>query len=264
MQQNMGGDPPADAGGPVNVVCIKWGTAYSPDYVNRLYGMVARNLSRPFRFVCFTDDARGIIPAVECAPIPPLNEPAAGPGGGWRKLSLLAPQLLDLKGMALFLDLDVLITGSLDCFFDLPGQLCIIENWTQRGKGIGNSSVFRFDVGSLADAYRRFNDNPDEAARPYSNEQAYLSLTPKSVTMRFWPDRWVRSFKVHCVRFAPLRPFLAPHIPHDARIIAFHGFPKMDEAAAGKKLWEPSKHPKSTMPWFWRKAPWIDDIWMRA
>ena len=35
----------------VNVLCMKWGTKYSADYVNTLYSMVARNMSRDFRFV---------------------------------------------------------------------------------------------------------------------------------------------------------------------------------------------------------------------
>ena len=29
------------------VICINWGTKYGPDYVNRLYGMVARNITPP-------------------------------------------------------------------------------------------------------------------------------------------------------------------------------------------------------------------------
>ena len=40
-----------------NVVCIKWGEKYSAEYVNRLYGMVQRQLSLPHRFVCLTEDS---------------------------------------------------------------------------------------------------------------------------------------------------------------------------------------------------------------
>ena len=36
---------------PVNVLCLKWGNYYGPEYVNRLYAGVKRNLHRPFRFV---------------------------------------------------------------------------------------------------------------------------------------------------------------------------------------------------------------------
>ncbi len=54
----------------VNVVCMKWGTLYGPEWVNRLYGMVARNTTWNVRFVCFTDDRTGIRKEVETLPIP--------------------------------------------------------------------------------------------------------------------------------------------------------------------------------------------------
>ena len=61
----------------VNVITIKWGKRYGPEYVNRLYGSVKRNLSREFRFVCFTDDAEYIRPEVETYPIPNGINPSA-------------------------------------------------------------------------------------------------------------------------------------------------------------------------------------------
>jgi hypothetical protein len=239
---------------------MKWGDAYDAVYVNRLYGMVARNLERAFRFVCFTDDPSDIRPEVECAPIPHINLPKTRKGS-WRKLALFAPALHDLSGAALFLDLDVVITDRLDCFFEFPGDLCIVENWAQQGMGIGNSSVLRFRIGTLADVYERFNENPDAIADTYSNEQAYLSLTEKSVSLRFWPVAWVRSFKMHCVPFPWIRPFVRPRVPAGARIVAFHGYPKMDEAALGRPLWQPSTHPGRAIPRVWRPAPWINEHW---
>ena len=40
-----------------HILCMKWGTKYGPEYVNRLYAMVRRHLSGDFRFVCLTDDS---------------------------------------------------------------------------------------------------------------------------------------------------------------------------------------------------------------
>ena len=60
---------------PNNVICMKWGDKYSPDYVNILFNMVSRNLKNPFKFVCFTDDATGIDPKVETFDLPSLNLP---------------------------------------------------------------------------------------------------------------------------------------------------------------------------------------------
>jgi hypothetical protein len=45
----------------VTVVCMKWDTRYGPEYVNRLHAGVVRHLARPFRFVCFTDNARRLM-----------------------------------------------------------------------------------------------------------------------------------------------------------------------------------------------------------
>ena len=50
------------------VICMKWGTRYGPDYVNRLYSMVQRHTKRPTRLVCYTDDPAGLDRGVEDVP----------------------------------------------------------------------------------------------------------------------------------------------------------------------------------------------------
>lgn len=64
------------------IICMKWGTKYGPEYVNRLYNMVARNLTLPFTFACLTDDSSGIRDEVVCYPIPELNLPSNIPERG--------------------------------------------------------------------------------------------------------------------------------------------------------------------------------------
>ena len=99
-----------------NVICIKWGTKFGADYVNRLYKMVERNLTLPHRFVCFTDKPEGILEGVEIRPLPELNDEGI-PDKAWKKLGLFTDQLADLEGEALFLDLDIIIRDNIDCFF---------------------------------------------------------------------------------------------------------------------------------------------------
>lgn len=55
------------------VICINWGTKYGAPYVNRLYAMVARNITPPFTFTCFTDNPSGIHPAVICEELPEID-----------------------------------------------------------------------------------------------------------------------------------------------------------------------------------------------
>jgi hypothetical protein len=67
---------------------------FPSEYVNRLYAMVNRNLSIPFRFVCFTENDSGIRNEVELQPLPELDLPvnlADAPERGWRKRELITP-----------------------------------------------------------------------------------------------------------------------------------------------------------------------------
>ncbi len=133
------------------VLCMKWGTKYGPEYVNRLYGMVRRHLQGDFRFVCLTDDSSGVREEVRCLPIPPLDLPAGIPERGWTKLTTFAADLHGLRGNALFLDLDVVIVDDITPFFELPGEFLIIHDWKRPWRVTGNSSVYRFVLGAHAD-----------------------------------------------------------------------------------------------------------------
>ena len=57
-------------GEPVNIICMKWGTRYPSRYVNILFRSIGRHLSRPFRFVCLTDDTAGLVEGIETLPFP--------------------------------------------------------------------------------------------------------------------------------------------------------------------------------------------------
>ena len=56
----------------LNIVCLKAGKAYGPEYVNILFDMVRRNLvaGYPGRFVCLTDDPTGLDAGIETIRLP--------------------------------------------------------------------------------------------------------------------------------------------------------------------------------------------------
>ncbi len=172
------------------VICIKWGTRYGADYVNRLASMIWRNTARPTRVICFTDDAKGIDPRVTIAPLPDYpNIPERARWTGWRKLSLWQHPLADLEGDVLFFDLDVVITGSIDAFFDFePGRFAVAENWSEMGQNIGNTTVYRFPAGKMTHIYEDFIRDPEAVLAKYRNEQKYIS--GEAADMVFWPHEW--------------------------------------------------------------------------
>lgn len=236
----------------VNVLCMKWGSRYPAYYVNRLAAGVARHLARPHRFVCFTDDTDGLDPAIEAYPLPQLDLPE-GPERGWRKLSVFAERLVDLSGTALFLDLDVVITGPLDGFFELPGSFRIIRDWNRAFASTGNSSVFRFEIGAHPQLLGYFNANANWVTGGYRTEQRFLSdYMAQRHLLEFWPEGWCASYKTDCIPMWPLGYFLEPTPPPEARIVVFHGHPKPEEAMKGRgNAWYRPAQP----------AGWIRENW---
>ena len=236
------------------VLCIKWGTVYGAHDVNVLRAMVARHLQVPHRFVCLTEYPEGIDATVECRPLPTMRLPAdPDVHGGWRKLGVLSKAYGDLPGPVLFLDLDVVVTGDLAPFLTHPGRLCIIKNWTTPFQRIGNSSVFRFAPGAEADVLAAFEHDPDAAIAGVDNEQIFLSRHAAELT--WWPKDWVRSYKFHCQWPGPLTRFWPARLPRGARILAFHGKPKPDEAIAGS--WQDKRGRRVHAA----PAPWPAEHW---
>ena len=65
---------PSSANDPVQVICIKWGTIYFAEDVNKLRSMLERNSSRPIQLHLFTTDpSEGLHENIEVHPEPGLN-----------------------------------------------------------------------------------------------------------------------------------------------------------------------------------------------
>jgi len=212
------GVPPQRGTGarPATVVCVKQGTKYGPEYVNRLASMVRRHTTLDPRFVCFTEDTEGLTPDIETAPLP-----EEGLQGWWNKVALFKSDLNSVEGRLLYLDLDVIVTGSLDPLLRYESSFTIMDNDYVPGF---NTSVVLFEAGSYPKIWEDFT--PDIAAKT-GGDQDWVSLCVPEADL--WPDGW-------CVPYR-LRAVQGP--PEDAKVVAFCGRPN------------PSEYP----------APWIADLW---
>ena len=243
---------------PVNIICVKWGKKYGPDYVNKLHSMVGRNMSRSYRFVCLTNDTTGINPDIETYPIPKIAIPEFDSAAkwtqlhGWLKVTVFAAPLHDLTGPTLFLDVDIVITGSLDEFFDIPGEFIVIKEWDKRDD-TGNTSAFRFMAGAHGNLIDQLAHSLDSAQRDYRNEQEFVtSYFARKGSLSYWPTAWCVSFKRHCMHRG-IMGFLKPaRIPQGAKIVVFHGKPNPPDAIAGR-----------SGKWYRRVLPvaWVDELW---
>lgn len=247
----------------IHILCYRWGTLYSIDYVTRLYAMVKRNLSVPFTFHCVTDDVTSVP-----APIVAHELQDHGIDGIWRKLMTFQRDYLGLEGEYLVsFDIDVVITGSLDFLLERPEETFIIaKNWGRKAGGArASGSVYRLKVGSHAEIWENFIANPGDAVDNFHGknrligEQNWLNAHFKEFT--HFPDGKVVSFKRHCKakghsllggwgdRFGLTTACIGKATPPEsASVVSFHGDPLPPDVMHGR-------HGR------WRHAPFVAQHW---
>jgi len=246
------------------VVCMKWGTRYGPEYVNRLYSMVKRHTQRPLRFICFTDDTQGIDSEVETQDLPTIKLPEFMTQRPWPKIGLWQSDLAGLDGNVLYLDLDLIITGNIDEFFDYNAEatFCVIRNWTTRDRSdsfyrkVGNTSCYRFRVGAHAYLYDKVQSDPIGCWKQYRNSQTFISNEIGEIN--YWPDEWCVSFKHSLLPNWPQRMFREAQLPPKAKVVAFTGKPDIDDVIAG--TWPEKMLFKRPFKQF-VKPHWVEEHW---
>ena len=245
------------------VCCLKYGTLYSADYVNVLYNAARKAMHGPFRFLCLTDCAEGLLPEIEALPIPNLGLSSQDwfVGGVWPKLGIYDQYFHGLKGRMLFIDLDMMIISDLNSFFDLPGQFVGIDagpGWGRPNMNVTpelGSALVAFDIGSLGHLVEKFQNEKVEIMRRFRTEQAYTESELNDID--FWPEGWVISFKRSCRRPVLVDFFLEPKPPSPtAKVLAFHGIPRpIDLIGQGRIFWDRFPH------FGYGKVSWMVNYW---
>mgnify|MGYP001185595586 FL=1 len=107
----------------IDFVCLKWGTKYTSEFVNKLDNMISRNVSVPYQLHCMTEDPTGIKPNIEIIPLPdlPLNK-------WWWKMLLFDENFPINDGI--FLDLDIIIQSDITFLYQPRYKMNILHtNW---------------------------------------------------------------------------------------------------------------------------------------
>jgi len=224
----------------LNVLCVKWGTKYPADYVNRLRNMVSRNLPLPHRFVCLTDDAAGLEHGIETLPFLQTDLEYC-----WNKLLLF--DRLPLEGVGLYLDLDVVVTGDLTPIATTrPDDPFVgVVDWYRLDDLQYNASVMRFHLNRHHHVIDNFRRKVAEGRLVKKREwDAYLGSRDKVVfwegNVRYGGDQEWTSRQVyaradigsHC--FPPgmvlsYKKHGRRKLPDGCRVMVFHGDPKPHE-----------------------------------
>ena len=213
----------------ITICCLKQGKKYNATYVNRLYNMVSRNMSEPFKFVCFTDNRLGINKEVDMFPLPYNAE------GWWGKMGLYKQKIdgVDTEKL-LFLDLDVVITGRLEQICNYESDFAMAKDYpyhylppNDKRQKWGNTSVVLLKVGSQSKIWEAYNQQGcPEVDRFGDQEWIYEQFYGCCDLM---PESFVQSYKLHNLA--------GDKIP-ECSVVMFHGTPKPPDCGGWvKRLW---------------------------
>tara|TARA_R110000868_G_scaffold15136_5_gene69409 strand:- start:694 stop:1506 length:813 start_codon:yes stop_codon:yes gene_type:complete len=224
---------------PIDCACVIHADFYSWKYVDTLYSMLSRNLSRPVRMHVYTEEHR----AVPSHMIKHVLTEWPGIRGSnkswWYKMQLFNPE--HHSGQLLYLDLDIVIVNSLDWITQLnPTCFWAIRDfttlWNPRFQGI-NSSIMYWNTQKFAKVWEEFNKHDIfEIFKRHHGDQEYLDkvLTPKE--RRFFPEKSAVSWRwqaldggINPTTRKHLNPGLGTQIGPDTSLLIFHGQPKPDQ-----------------------------------
>lgn len=215
----------------VTVLCVRFGTRYGREYVERLRNMIARQLTVPYEFVCLTDD---LVPIEGVRSIVQPN--AKYNRGWWHKVHMFDPDL-DIRNRILYFDLDVVIHANIDKLIAKDTAFYGIRDFNRKFHSNWNrlnSSAISWIGGQELDIWNKFKENPSQVMKQFPGDQDWIWAVAKD-RLNYWPDNWLMSYKWEIRNKEELsfhngkRNFVDtkdPEVPADCSVTVFHGDPK--------------------------------------
>lgn len=234
----------------INIVCLKWGTKYGPEYVNRLYAGIKRNTTLSFTLHCFTDNSEGINPEIQTHKLQHYLT------GWWHKLFFFSNEM-PIKGRIVYMDLDTLITGNIDEILSYDEGFVVLRDFytgiwpTIKGNDNVGSGLMSFNTYNHAHIWRDFIIDSSSISLKFEKQGDQAWIQQRQSERLYWQDIFpgkIVSFKVHCNKQ------LAP----DARIVCYHGRPSIPESITNvTKVHKILKDIIGDI----QPAPWVAQYW---
>lgn len=228
----------------LTVVTFKWTpppgyrSKFEGCHVDTLRRMVKRHYPDPHRFVCVTDNPRGITePDVEIYRLWQTFSNIRNPSGTknpscYRRLRVFSRNAGEWLGERFVcLDLDCVITGDMRPVWNRPDDFAI---WRSATAGnTYNGSMFMLRAGARPKVWEQFDPtlSPMEtrAARLFGSDQAWIAhcLGPHEKT-------WTKIDGVYSYRI-DIKPN-RDRLPDNARCVFFHGKPDPFDASVYNRV----------------------------
>ena len=232
----------------LNFACVYYGDKYTRpptdpwSYLRNLYNMVERNLTVPYRFVCFTDSTvlhkqkefRG--KDIE------FRQFKRHDFEGWfNKLQLFSPES-KLEGDTLYMDLDVVIMKNIDELATIGESKNFVGmNDFNTSSGLFNSSIMRFNNQYHSIIWKEYLKRKTEFNNAHGDQDIISAIIKSHEDTIAFPDSWTQSYKwlnrkgerYHIDK-------MTYEQDPNAKVCVFHGNPNPDESPQEwvKELWK--------------------------
>jgi hypothetical protein len=229
----------------ISFVVFKWLKAgyrstFTSKNVNTTRRMVARHYTKPHRFICVTDDGKGLEEGIEVVPL--WSDHAEIPNPSWpggpscyRRLKVFSEWFGSIAGERFVcLDLDVVITGDLSPLVERSEDFLI---WQTGNPNIPFcASMFMMTAG----VHRKVWDSFDPKTSPRlaltcgmkGSDQAWIAYCLGKKIPGWGINEGVYSYRDHVIKNH------RGQLPKGARMVMFHGRPDpWEQGAISQSPW---------------------------
>jgi hypothetical protein len=236
----------------INIVTWKWEPTakdglhpkkrirFTAEHVNIMHSMLTRNLRKPFRMHCITDNAEGIIPKVNCVP---LWDDHRDLGGCYVRLKSFSNWFSSIVGPDFFsIDLDTVILQDITRLLERTRDRHEFRIWADTNPTTPyNGSFYYLRTGMRAKVWDTFDpvDSPKRARMLgyVGTDQAHISAALGRNEAKWTRNDGVYSYRCH------FQERKRTELNGDEQIVFFHG------------SHDPSKSETQAI------VPWVKDHW---
>jgi hypothetical protein len=223
---------------PIDCACVIHGNKYHWQYVDTLYNMLSRNLSRPVRLHVYTESNRTVPTPYIKHELTDWNitEPKQA---WWYKVQLFNTE--HHRGSLLYFDLDVVITKNIDWIWQLKlRHFWAVKDfkhiWRPMYQSI-NSSIMWWDTTQFDWVWRNFQElDLAQTIKRFHGDQDYINSVITEQQRRYFNTDLVKSWRWQCLdggydfkRRMWKSPGSGTNINDSTAILVFHGDPKPDQ-----------------------------------
>ena len=232
----------------INFACVYYGDKYTRpptdpwSYLRNLYNMVERNLTVPYRFVCFTDSTVLHKQREFRGKDIDFRQFKRHDFEGWfNKLQLFSPES-KLEGDTLYMDLDVVIMKNIDELATIGESKNFVGmNDFNPSSGLFNSSIMRFNNQYHSIIWKEYLKRKTEFNNAHGDQDIISAIIKSHEDTIAFPDSWTQSYKwlnrkgerYHIDKMTYEQDL-------NAKVCVFHGNPNPDESQQEwvKELWK--------------------------